>query len=105
MSHGAPSRRGLFSHDREDMDTRVHGRRGPATYVYRRELELMELLPAVGAALATGLAAFYVARLLLQRTPLGPEEEMVVASETAHEGRRPVPRPSRGPRARGAARV
>lgn len=87
------------------MDSRVHGRRGPATYVYRRELTLVELLPAAGAALVTGLAAFYVARLLLQRTPLAEEEEMVVASETGHEGRRPVPRPSRGPRARAAARV
>ena len=87
------------------MDTRVHGRPGPATYVYRRDLELVELLPAVGAALVTGLAAFYVARLLLQRTPLGAEEEMVVASETGHEGRRPVPPPSRGPRARASARV
>ncbi len=87
------------------MDTRVHGRRGPATYVYRRELELVELLPAVGAALVTGLAAFYVARLFLQRTPLGPEEEMVVASATGHEGRRPVPPPSRGPRALSSARV
>lgn len=87
------------------MDSRVQRRREPATYVYRRELELTELLPAVGAAVATGLAAFYIARLFLQRTPLRPEGEMVVASETAHAGRRPVPAPSRGPRVRPAARV
>ena len=39
-------------------------------YVYRRRLEPRELLPAVGAAVGVGLAAFYVARLFLQRTPL-----------------------------------
>ncbi len=39
-------------------------------YVYRRQLEPRELLPAVGAAVGVGLAAFYVARLFLQRTPL-----------------------------------
>jgi hypothetical protein len=31
-------------------------------------------VPAIGAAVATGLAAFYVARLFLERTPLLPEE-------------------------------
>ena len=39
-------------------------------YVYRRELAVRELLPAVGAGVAVGLAAFYLARVLLQRTPL-----------------------------------
>lgn len=43
-------------------------------YSYRRELSLRELLPAIGAGvgvgLGVGLATFYVARLLLQRTPL-----------------------------------
>lgn len=43
-------------------------------YSYRRDLSLRELLPAVGVGvgvgLGAGLAAFYVARLLLQRTPL-----------------------------------
>lgn len=39
-------------------------------YSYRRELSLRELLPAVGVGLGVGLAAFYVARLVLQRTPL-----------------------------------
>jgi hypothetical protein len=32
-----------------------------------------ELLPAVGAGVAVGLMAFYVARLFVQRTPLAPE--------------------------------
>ena len=46
----------------------------PATssYYYRRPLNARELAPAVGVAVATGLAAFYVAKLLLQRTRLEP---------------------------------
>jgi hypothetical protein len=43
-------------------------------YVYRRPLNGPELLPAIGIGVATGLVAFYVARLFLQRTPLLPEE-------------------------------
>lgn len=43
-------------------------------YVYRRTLRASELLPAIGVGIAAGLAAFYVARLFLQRTPLLPEE-------------------------------
>ena len=39
-------------------------------YSYRRELSLRELLPAVGVGVGVGLAAFYVARIVLQRTPL-----------------------------------
>ena len=39
-------------------------------YFYRRELSLRELLPAFGVAVGAGAVAFYVARLLLQRTPL-----------------------------------
>ena len=45
-----------------------------AGYVYRRPLEGRELLPAIGVGVAAGLAAFYVARLFLERTPLLPEE-------------------------------
>ncbi|HTK47840.1 MAG TPA: hypothetical protein VL328_07675 [Gemmatimonadaceae bacterium] len=43
-------------------------------YVYRRELDARELLPAIGVGVAAGLAAFYVTRLFLERTPLLPEE-------------------------------
>ncbi|HKP15726.1 MAG TPA: hypothetical protein VJT85_06665 [Gemmatimonadaceae bacterium] len=43
-------------------------------YVYRRPLSVSELLPAIGVGVAAGVAAFYVARLFLQRTPLLPEE-------------------------------
>lgn len=39
-------------------------------YSYRRALSLRELLPAVGVGVGVGLAAFYVARVLLERTPL-----------------------------------
>ncbi len=52
----------------ERQSTRLDG------YVYRRPLEARELIPAIGAGLVTGLAAFYVARLFLERTPLLPEE-------------------------------
>jgi hypothetical protein len=50
------------------LTTRLDG------YVYRRTLSGRELIPAIGAAVVTGLAAFYVARLFLERTPLLPEE-------------------------------
>ena len=50
------------------LTTRLDG------YVYRRPLEGRELIPAVGAGIVSGLIAFYVARLFLQRTPLLPEE-------------------------------
>ena len=43
-------------------------------YVYRRSLDARELIPAIGAGVVTGLVAFYVARLFLERTPLLPEE-------------------------------
>ena len=44
----------------------------PPTYTYRRDLTMGELIPAIGAGLAVGAAAFYVATLFLQRTPLIP---------------------------------
>jgi hypothetical protein len=42
-------------------------------YTYRRSLAPRELLPAIGVGVAAGIVAFYVARLLLQRTPLNGE--------------------------------
>lgn len=50
-----------------------------AEYSYRRPLSASELLPAVGVAIAAGMVAFYVARLLLQRTPLRVERGPVGA--------------------------
>ena len=43
-------------------------------YVDRRPLDARDLIPAIGAGIVTGLAAFYVARLFLERTPLLPEQ-------------------------------
>jgi len=48
-------------------------------YVYRRHLQRMELLPAVGVGAAVGALAFYVMRIVLQRTPLRPERRPRVA--------------------------
>lgn len=41
-----------------------------ADYTYRRKLRATEMLPALAAGVGLGLAALYVAKLLLQRTPL-----------------------------------
>ena len=46
-----------------------------AEYSYRRPLSLHELVPAVGIAVGAGLFAYYITRLLLQRTPLYVERE------------------------------
>jgi hypothetical protein len=50
------------------LTTRLDG------YVYRRPLRPVELLPAIGAGVAAGVATFYVVKLFLQRTPLLPEQ-------------------------------
>ncbi|HJU90537.1 MAG TPA: hypothetical protein VJ672_14200 [Gemmatimonadaceae bacterium] len=44
--------------------------RRPPVYYYRKPLTLTEQLPAIGVAIGAGMAAFYIARLFLQRTPL-----------------------------------
>ena len=47
--------------------------RGPTPapdYYYRRPLSLRDQLPAIGVAVGAAAVAFYVARLLIQRTPL-----------------------------------
>ena len=41
-------------------------------YFYRRSLSARENLPAIALGAAIGLAAFYVARLFIQRTSLTP---------------------------------
>jgi hypothetical protein len=46
---------------------------GGAEYFYRRSLSARETLPAIAAGIAVGLAAFYIARIVTQRTPLAPE--------------------------------
>jgi hypothetical protein len=42
-------------------------------YYYRRPLTPRELVPALGVGLGVGLVTFYIARVLLERTPLRPE--------------------------------
>ena len=59
-------------------------------YVYRRPLRPGELLPAIGVGVAAGLAAFYVARLFLQRTPLLPEERRLGKHHASGGGPRPA---------------
>jgi hypothetical protein len=52
-----------------------------ATFDYRRKLGLKESLPALGAAVGAGAAVFYLARLVMQRTPLVPRREIVPGSD------------------------
>ena len=54
-----------------------------ADYYYRRNLEGSDLLPAVGIAVAVGVVGFYIARLLLQRTKLGPPSRPTAALPSA----------------------
>ena len=56
-------------------------------YYYRRELTLREQLPAIGVAVGAGLAAYYVARLLLQRTPLVPARDIPTLGPLSARGR------------------
>jgi hypothetical protein len=64
-------------------------------YDYRRSLRGGELLPAVGIAVGVGALAFYIARVLLERTPM---------SESLGEQRPPRPRrPAAAQRRDGAA--
>jgi hypothetical protein len=42
-------------------------------YYYRRSLTVRELVPALAAGAVAGLATFYVAKLLFERTPLRAE--------------------------------
>ena len=81
-------------------------KRGAGTasdYYYRRALTLPELLPAIGAAVGLGAAAFYVARLFLQRTPLVPMRDIPTIGPTRErkprsvdEARAAIGRPRRG---------
>lgn len=58
-------------------------------YYYRRQLGATDLLPAIGAGIAAGLAGFYLVQLLVQRTPLVPSPALVREP--------PVPDPKSGP--------
>jgi hypothetical protein len=43
-----------------------------AEYTFRRKLRATDMMPAIAAGIGVGFAGFYLARLLLQRTPLVP---------------------------------
>jgi hypothetical protein len=59
-------------------------------YVYRRDLAFRELLPAIGVAIGAAAAAFYVARILLQRTPLVPVHDIPTVGPPPTITRRPA---------------
>lgn len=61
------------------------------TFDYRRRLTLKEQLPAVGAAVGAAAAVFYLARLLLQRTPLLARPETAPEPDPASLPRPAVP--------------
>lgn len=56
-------------------------------YSYRRPLSLREMLPAIGIGIGAGVFAFYVTRLLLQRTPLRVVRERPIALKPERQGR------------------
>lgn len=78
MDAGAtgPHVMGAFQSVEETMNERIDEREPEArdyaarAYYYRRPLSPRASLPAIAAGVGVGLAAFYVVRLLLQRTPL-----------------------------------
>jgi hypothetical protein len=69
----------------------------PAVYYYRRELDTRETLTTVGIAIGAGLAAFYLARIMLQRTPIAREEAIPQIDERGVLVRRPRRTPAREP--------
>jgi hypothetical protein len=71
----------------------------PTVYYVRRELDTREALAAAGIAVGAGLAAFYLARIMLQRTPIAREEGIPQLDERGVLVRRPR-RDSPGTRAR-----
>jgi hypothetical protein len=54
-----------------------------ADYYYRKKLKRTDLLPAIGIGIGVGIAGFYIARLLLQRTSLGPPSRPTAALPAA----------------------
>lgn len=66
-----------------------------AEYTYRRKLRATELMPALAAGVGIGLAGFYVARLLLQRTPLLPRRESTRVQVRSRPPESPAVIPSR----------
>ena len=50
----------------------LHEAADPHNYYYRRVLGPADLVPAIVMGVGAGLMAFYVARLMAERTPLIP---------------------------------
>lgn len=71
-------------------------------YTYRRRLGLGELLPALGVGLGVGLVGFYVAKLLLERTPLDAPQPLPPRPPRVRRSAAAAPRTSE-PGAPGAA--
>ena len=70
-----------------------------AKYYYRRSLSARELLPALGAGVGAGLVAFYLTKLFLERTPLGPRDDQSGRPRlTLHRSSRPGEARSSGQR-------
>ena len=67
----------------------------PSSYYYRRALSVRELMPAVGVAVGAGVVAFYLAKLMLQRTPLRAEAGMGARERRGGAARRRPPRVAR----------
>ena len=60
------------------MSAKSDPRRSPPSdvgsdYYYRRRLSTLEVLKAAGVGIGAGLLAFYVSKVMLERTPLRPE--------------------------------
>ena len=57
-------------------------------YYVRRDLSTRELVPAISIALGTAVTAFYIARIMLQRAPLGTGGRVRAEDQgAAHGGR------------------
>ena len=71
----------------------------PTVYYIRRELDPRETLTAAGVAVGAGIAAFYLARMMLQRTPIAREKGIPEIDERGMIVRR-TPRKAPGTSAR-----
>lgn len=60
--------------ERENLPGPLEGVNLTDNYYYRRHLSAANLLPAIGVGVAAGLTVFYLVQLLIQRTPLVPQE-------------------------------
>ena len=75
--------------ERENLPGPLEGVNLSEDYYYRRHLSATDLVPAIGVGIAAGLAGFYLVQLLIQRTPLVPQEALVREPEP--------PEPTSGP--------